>query len=239
MTAPHDRLVQGPDGRFLRESKMKARLEELNRKGLIGVPKLRHIDILVPSDLLHRIKLIRHLTGIPLREWCTWQLMMAADLELSRRPGTLWLRPGSRIYRMELAAAEPVPTVIATSLGGERVWVIEVIPDLRLGDLDDQLPDGMAGAGIVCDISATEADHLDLRRVVVAACDVLPREPMPWTTGFFTLKDAKRREKQRRTQDLAHLFAKTEAEHNKAQEARRREYARLGKPMPERPPEGG
>lgn len=186
--------------------------EDLDRRKRGAAPPRKHLDLYLPADLLHRLKLVRALVGLPLSEWVTWQLMMAADLELARRPGTLWLRPGSRIYRMGWSEAnEPVPMPIATSLGGERVWLIEVIPDLKLGELDDQLADGMTGAGLVVDVSAQEPGHLDLRRVVVAACDVLPREPMPWTTGFFTLRDARVREKARKRHDLAKLFRRDAA----------------------------
>lgn len=155
-------------------------------------------ELRLPRDLLHRLKLVRAVTGIPATEWSRWQLQMAADLELARRPGALWLRPGTRIYRVHLdESGAPLPVQFASALGGERVWCIEVIPEmfkhLGISATEARMDPDLLQAGMICDLTADEANQIQSRNVCVPCRDVLPREPYPWRSGIGSLYQVVRR----------------------------------------------
>ena len=156
-------------------------------------------EITLPRQLTHRLRLIRGVTGIPVKEWCRLQLQIACDMELTRRPGAFWLRPGSRIYRLNLEQrdVEPVPVPITAAQGGERVWVREIFPDLHVGRGDPGLGPKEQDGSILCDLSADEDGQVELRAVVVACGDVLPMA-VPYTTGLGYVKARKERERRRK-----------------------------------------
>lgn len=163
------------------------------------------VEMLVrlPRDVKQGLRLIRQVTGIPMAEWVRWQIIMAVHQELARRPGALWLRPGSTVYRLvPQADGDLLPHPIGTSLGGERVWVIDIIPDVfapigtpkELFDLEPQLRQ----SGVHCDLTADEPDQLEAKRVCVPLVDVMPRESYPWRSGLGSAALTARRQAYRR-----------------------------------------
>lgn len=164
--------------------------------------KWKRIDLTIPEDLLHRLKLVRAITGIPMAEWTRTQVRIACDLELARRPGALFMRPGSKVYRLDWGGEEevPVPVHIATTDGGERVWVREVLADFPIAKEDDGVEWGRRMGAVLCDLSPEDGmDGLMHRNVAVASADVLPKLN-PYTTGLGQKLEKRRRQTVRRNQ---------------------------------------
>ena len=166
--------------------------------------RYKRIDVAIPPDLLHRVKLVRALTGIPTKEWIRTQLTIATDLELCNRPGAMWLRPSSMIYKMQWGGhegREPIAVPITTSAGGERVWVREILPEFHLGKDDDGLAETDSYGAVLCDLSADpvtpEPAQVEMRGVLVAVYDVQPMAPK-WQTGLGQVQARKARERRRR-----------------------------------------
>lgn len=162
--------------------------------------KLARMDVTIPRQTIQRLKLVRAMTGIPIKEWVRTQVMLACDLELMRRPGAFWLRPGARIYTMNLDSAQRmvlIPVPITVAQGGERVWIMEVLPDLDVAVGDEGLTDKERHGSILCDLSADEEGQVTMRRVLVASADVVPME-VAYTTGIGAIKIRKARERRRK-----------------------------------------
>lgn len=157
----------------------------------------KRLDVSIPPDLLHRLKLVRSITGIPMTEWIRWQLTIAVDLELCQRPGAHWIRPGSRVYRLTWGEGqEPIPVPLTSAHGGERVWIREILPEFALGE-DPGLPADDRYGAVLCDLSAEEEGHVTMRNVLVAVADVQPHAPK-WQTGLGQVQARKVRERRRR-----------------------------------------
>lgn len=162
--------------------------------------KLARYELTLPRQTIQRLKLVRAVTGIPIKEWLRAQVMMAVDLELCRRPGAFWLRPGARIYRMNMAADDPtglIPVPLTVSQGGERVWIMEILPDLDVGRGDEGLGKDEQHGAVLCDLSADEDGQVEMRRVLVASADVLARD-VAYNTGLGAIKLRKARELRRK-----------------------------------------
>jgi len=168
-------------------------------KHLGRASKMARYDITLPRQTIQRLKLVRAITGIPIKEWIRSQVNIACDLELCRRPGAFWLRPGSRIYRME-TDREDLSTFVAVPLtvafGGERVWIREIFPDLSVGEGDPGLDKDAQDGTILCDLSADEEGQVSMRSVLVASADCLPMA-VAYTTGLGAVKTRKARERRR------------------------------------------
>ncbi len=177
-----------------------------------GTPaRYKRLDLSIPPDLLHRLKLVRAITGINMKEWIRCQLTIAVDLELCQRPGAHWIRPGSRVHRMTWGeGGEPIPVPITAAQGGERVWVREILPEFDLGE-DPGLPGDDRYGAVLCDLSAEEEGHLSMRNVLVAVADVQPHAPK-WQTGLAVVQARKERERRRRQAALERVRA-AEADH--------------------------
>lgn len=161
--------------------------------------KLARMDVTIPRQTIQRLKLVRAVTGIPIKEWVRGQICLAVDLELTRRPGAWWLRPGSRIYRMSASAADPtlfIPIPLTVAQGGERVWIMEIFPDLSVGEGDPGIDPSAQDGTVLCDLSADEEGQVSMRRVLVASCDVMPMT-VAYTTGLGAVKTRKDRERRR------------------------------------------
>lgn len=166
-------------------------------KELFRHPKMVRIDLSLPKQIITGLKLIRSATGIPTSQWLRAQVYMAVQLELARQPGFFWLRPGSKVYRLDFAPGDldtPIPTPVATSEGGERVWIIEFVGDWYVGREDHALPMSRRQGAVICDISSPRG--INMRRVAVAAADVLPRENL-WVTGLGASQERRAREQYR------------------------------------------
>jgi hypothetical protein len=150
---------------------------------------------------------VRAVTGINLNEWMRWQITIAVQLELANRPGAFWLRPGSRVYRLNWRGKDPVPLPVTVSQGGERVWVREFLPGFNLGK-DEGLPAKQQEGAMLCDLSADEPGQVEMRNVLVAAFDVAP-SAAAWNTGLGVIQAAKARERRRRQAMTEKLKAQT------------------------------
>lgn len=161
--------------------------------------RYRRMDFTFPPDLLWRMRLVRALTGIPVKEWVRAQIALAVDIELTRRPGMLWARPGSRVYRLDWTqGADPIPVPIATTEGGERVYIIEILADYPIAHEDDSLDRDKRRTAIICDLIPEDGrPGLSMRRVALAAHDVLPRANAI-RTGLGAIRERRERETRRR-----------------------------------------
>lgn len=162
-------------------------------------PKLARIDLSLPRPYVNLLKLIRANNSIPTQEWLRSQIIIAINLELSSTPGFFWLRPASRVYRVRYIERNgeqvPVPSTIASSMGGERVWIRSIVPDWPVGEQDWTIANRDKHTAIACDLSSEHG--LNLRDVLVAAVDVLPHGNV-WETGLGLAMERRAREKKRR-----------------------------------------
>jgi len=168
-------------------------------KHLGRASKMARYELTLPRQTIQRLKLVRAVTGVPIKEWCRRVICLAVDQELCRRPGAYWLRPGSKIYRMQTDRADPsafVPVPLTVSQGGERVWVREIFPDLSVGEGDPGLDVKAQDGTILCDLSADEEGQVAMRSVLVASADCIPME-VAYTTGLGAVKTRKTRERRR------------------------------------------
>jgi hypothetical protein len=170
-------------------------------EGSLYAQKLARQDLTLPRQTIQRLKLVRAITGIPVKEWMRAQICAAVDRALCQRPGAWWLRPGARIYRMETdpgVAASFIPVPITVGFGGERVWIMEIMPDLHVGQADPGLGPNQRDGTILCDLSADEEGQVTMRRVLVSSSDVMPLE-VAYSAGVGAVQMRKTRERRRAT----------------------------------------
>lgn len=132
---------------------------------------LVRVSIFLPSVLVRRLGLVRALTGESTTAQVRAALWAATDARLTNEGARLWLRPGSRIYR--LGARGGGGALVAEGMGGERVLILRPVTGLP----KCPGPDGTSGHGYVADV--VHEDDVGprggwLRGVVVHREDVVP-----------------------------------------------------------------
>lgn len=135
------------------------------------VPPLVEVRLMLPPVLVRRLRLVRALTGDSVAEQVRRALWGATDARLTQEGARLWLRPGSRIYR--LGARGGGGAMVAEGMGGERVLILRPVTGLPRCEG----PDGTSGHGYVADV--VHEDDVGprggwLRGVVVHREDVVP-----------------------------------------------------------------